>query len=283
MESSPGGSPAIRALRSAFRTVGPIAPRTAARVAERIFCRPPRPAVRPREEAWLETGERFTVRANGIELACWRWGSGPLVMLTHGWGSRAGRWASLVPLLLDSGLSAVAFDAPAHGRSTGSTASMPEFARALMAVRNELGVVPRAAVGHSLGGAATALALSMGFDAERAVLVAAPSNAREFTDRFAETLGLPASVRSRMEQNLEARLEFTFAGLDIPTLAAGLHTPALLIHDTGDADVPFAGAEAVAAAWPGARLVATTGLGHRKVLHDPEVLREARDFILDGA
>ncbi len=283
MESSPGGSPRIRALRSAFRTVGPIAPRTAARVAERIFCRPPRPTVRPQEEAYLATGERFTVRTGDIELACWRWGTGPVVMLTHGWGSRAGRWASLIPMLLDAGLSAAAFDAPAHGRSTGSTASMPEFARALMAVRDELGVAPRAAVGHSLGGAATALALSMGFDAERVVLIAAPSNAREFTDRFAETLGLPDSVRYRMERNLEARLEFTFEGLDIPTLAAKLRTPALLIHDTADDDVPFDGAEAIAAAWPGARLIATTGLGHRKVLHDPEVLRHTRDFILSGA
>lgn len=283
MESSPGGSPGIRALRSAFRTVGPIAPRTAARVAERIFCRPPRPTVRPQEEAYLETGERFTVRANGIELACWSWGTGPVVMLTHGWGSRAGRWSSLVPLLLDAGLSAVAFDAPAHGRSSGNTASMPEFARALLAVREHLGVAPRAAVGHSLGGAATALALSMGFDAGRVVLIAAPSNAREFTDRFSETLGLPVSVRSRMERNLEARLQFTFADLHIPTLAAKLSTPALLVHDTCDRDVPYSGAEAVAAAWPGARLMATTGLGHRKVLHDPAVLQETRNFILAGA
>ena len=130
--------------------------------------------MRPQEEAYLATGERFTVRANGIELACWRWGTGPLVMLTHGWGSRAGRWSSLIPLLLESGLSAVAFDAPAHGRSSGNTASMPEFARALLAVRAHLGAAPRAAVGHSLGGAATALALSMGFDAGRAVLIAAP-------------------------------------------------------------------------------------------------------------
>lgn len=283
MESLPGGSPAIKALRSAFRTVGPIAPHTAARVAERIFCRPPRPTVRPQEEAWLDTGERFTVPANGIDLACWRWGSGPVVLLTHGWGSRAGRWASLVPMLLDAGLTAVAFDAPAHGRSSGSTASMPEFARALLGIRKHLGVTPLAAVGHSLGGAATALALSMGFDAERAVLIAAPSNAQEFTDRFAETLGLPEAVRARMERNLEARLNFTFAGLHIPTLVAGFGTPALLVHDTGDRDVPFAGAEAVAGAWPGARLMATSGLGHRKVLHDPGVLQEVRDFILAGA
>lgn len=239
--------------------------------------------MRPQEEAYLETGERFTVRGNGIELACWSWGAGPVVMLTHGWGSRAGRWSSLVPLLLEAGLSAVAFDAPAHGRSSGNTASMPEFARALLAVREHLGGAPRAAVGHSLGGAATALALSMGLDAGRVVLIAAPSNAREFTDRFAETLGLPLSVRSMMERNLETRLQFTFAGLHIPTLAAELDTPALLVHDTDDRDVPFAGAEAVAAAWPGARLMATTGLGHRKVLHDPAVLQATRDFILAGA
>ena len=40
-------------LRTAFRTVGSVAPGVAARWAETIFCRPPRNTPRPAEEAFL--------------------------------------------------------------------------------------------------------------------------------------------------------------------------------------------------------------------------------------
>jgi pimeloyl-ACP methyl ester carboxylesterase len=54
---------------------------------------------------------------------------------------------------------------------------------------------------------------------------------------------------------------------------------ALLIHDHGDPDVPYRNAEEIAAAWPGARVLATEGLGHRAVLRDPAVVRSAVAFL----
>jgi pimeloyl-ACP methyl ester carboxylesterase len=57
----------------------------------------------------------------------------------------------------------------------------------------------------------------------------------------------------------------------------------LLIHDRGDPDVPFRHAEEVAAAWPGARVLATDGLGHRAVLRDPTVVRSAVAFLTKAA
>ena len=45
-----------------------------------------------------------------------------------------------------------------------------------------------------------------------------------------------------------------------------------MIHDQDDREVPLPHGERLAAAWPGARLVTTTGLGHRRILRDPAVL-----------
>ena len=53
------------------------------------------------------------------------------MVLVHGWGSRAGRFSGMARALAGSGFRVVAYDAPAHGRSTGRLASLPEFARAL--------------------------------------------------------------------------------------------------------------------------------------------------------
>jgi pimeloyl-ACP methyl ester carboxylesterase len=56
------------------------------------------------------------------------------------------------------------------------------------------------------------------------------------------------------------------------------------MHDRADEDVPYAHAEEIAAAWPGARLVPTTGLGHRGLMRDPAVVRETVAFLrgVDG-
>ena len=55
--------------------------------------------------------------------------------------------------------------------------------------------------------------------------------------------------------------------------------PLLLVHDGQDAETGWADSEAIARAWPGARLVTTSGLGHRRILRDPEVVAEVTGFV----
>ncbi|HEU5051242.1 MAG TPA: alpha/beta fold hydrolase [Gemmatimonadales bacterium] len=276
----PGGA-RVTALRTAFRTVGAVAPGVAARWAESIFCRPPRQEARPHEEAFLATGRPRTFGTSRAPLHGWEWGEGPLVVLVHGWGSRAGRWAGLAPLLLARGFRVVTYDAPAHGRTPGRLASLPEFADALQEVIAATGPA-HGVVGHSLGGAAIAVALGRGLPAERAVLIAAPAHPEGFADRFAEVLAIPPLVRATMQRNLEERLRFRWSDLHIPTISRGLGTPALIVHDDADADVPVAEAQAIAGAWPGAELHLTSGLGHRAIIRDPAVLARAAAFLSIG-
>jgi pimeloyl-ACP methyl ester carboxylesterase len=268
----------VLALRAVFTTVGSVAPGVAARWAETIFCTPPRNEPRSGEEAFLASGRRFNVRSEGQTLAAWAWGAGPTVVLVHGWGSRAGRFGPLTTALAQSGFRVVAFDAPAHGRSTGRFASLPEFARALRAVSDEVGQV-FAVVGHSLGGAAATLALRDGLAVERVVLMAAPADVTRFSTAFADHLRLPPGARAVMRRNLEVRLQARWDDLHLPTMARTLRAPVLVVHDREDADVSFLHAEEIAAAWPGARLVATTGLGHRGLLRDAGVVRETVAFL----
>ena len=44
---------------------------------------------------------------------------------------------------------------------------------------------------------------------------------------------------------------------------------------------PVRGRRRIAAAWPGARLLTTDGLGHRRVLRDAGVVAEAAGFVLE--
>jgi pimeloyl-ACP methyl ester carboxylesterase len=272
----------VWALRTAFRTVGAVAPDVAARWAETIFCTPPRHVPPVADEEFVATGTRFMVRSEGQEIAAWEWGTGPTVLLVHGWGSRAGRFRGLATALLESGFRVVAHDAPAHGRSTGRFASLPEFARALRAVADRAGEI-HGVVGHSLGGAAACLAMREGLSARRLVLVAPPSDVQQFSKDFGDYLRIPPRARLAMRRNLEARLSMRWEDLHMPTVVRDLPVPALVVHDREDAEVSFAHGEEIARAFPHGRLVATSGLGHRAILRDPEVVRQTVVFLREGA
>ena len=279
MSESPSTSdPRVRALRTMFRTMGAVAPGIASHVAERVFCRPPGAAVRPNEEAFLATGRHFTIDADGHRFAAWEWGAGPTVLAVHGWGSLAGRFSVLAPALVAAGRRVVVYDGPAHGRSTGRLASLPAFTRALVAVARHLGPLD-GVVGHSLGGAAIAVALHLGIEARRAALIAAPADPVRFVDHYIELLAVSRDTRQRMQERMERRYGIPWREMHLPTIAPGLRTPALVVHDLDDTDVPYAEGEAVAGAWPGAELVATRSLGHRAILRDPGVAARVTTFL----
>ena len=273
--------PPLWVLRTAFRTVGSVAPGVAARWAESIFCRPPRHTPRPAEEAFLATGSRRSVASDGHDIAVWLWGQGPVVVLTHGWGGRAGRFSAMAGALIATGFQVVLFDAPAHGLSPGNQASLPQFSRALTDVAATFESV-HALVGHSLGGAAVSLAVHQGLKPSRVVLLAAPADVYLFSHAFAEYLRIPIRARSLMQQNLESRLRISWDELHIPTLARRMAAPALVVHDRMDPDVPYEHGVAIANAWPAAELLTTEGLGHRAILRDPQVIQRTVEFLRGG-
>ncbi len=269
-----------RATRLAIRALHAISTPAAAKAAEALFCMTQRPKPRPEEAAFLARAERFTMPVLGERIAGYRWGppGAPVVLLTHGWWSHAGRFAPLANELLRREMAVVAFDAPGHGRSTGWRASMPEFAWTLRATAQRVERL-HAMVGHSLGGAATIYAISRGLRVDRAVTIAAPADLAGWGEKFRELFGLPTPVYERMRVNLERRLALTWDDLHVPTAAARLTVPGLVIHDSNDMDVAIAEASAIVARWPAATLHTTAGLGHRQVLRDPDVIARVAEFV----
>ncbi len=63
-------------------------------------------------------------------------------------------------------------------------------------------------------------------------------------------------------------------------MAHSVGLPALIIHDRDDRDIPWQEGEAVARAWPHARFLRTEGLGHRRILRDPDVIDRVVRFLV---
>jgi pimeloyl-ACP methyl ester carboxylesterase len=92
-------------------------------------------------------------------------------------------------------------------------------------------------------------------------------------------VGIDEEVRRRMIARLEARYGVPFAELDARSHAPRMKAPLLVVHDREDREVPFEAGAELADHWPGARMFATRGLGHRRVLRSPEVISHVVELV----
>ncbi len=268
------------ALSWGLRALDATAPSVAARFGERLFLTPPRHPAPRREREALRGGHPFDVPFAGGRLRGWRFGRHPRVLFLHGWGGRGGQLLSLAGPLREAGIPFATFDAPAHGFSSGRTASVPVFAAALRAVADHLGGV-RAVVGHSMGGASTAVAVGNGLRLDAAVFIGTPRNPAAFFREFAGALAMRPSLAEAVRARIEGRLGMRLEEFDITRLAPTTPLPLLVVHDAQDKEVPWENGETIARQWPGARLLTTQGLGHKRVLHAAEVAEAVGAFLIE--
>jgi pimeloyl-ACP methyl ester carboxylesterase len=269
-----------------FELLERFAPGLGARWAEALWFRIP-PA-RGRRDRLAPPGRPFHVPVLGGTVAGETWGEGPAVYLVHGWGGWRGQLDALVGPLTAAGYRVVAYDAPSHGDSGPGPegpgrSSVVEFAAALAAVAAAHG--PAAAVvAHSLGATATALAMRDGLAADRAVFVSPMADPLPYTRAFAARLGFGERVRTRLVDRIERRVAMPMSAFAVPAVAAQVATPPLLlIHDRQDSETGWSDSDAIARAWPAARLVTTAGLGHRRILRAPAVVAEIAGFVGSAA
>jgi pimeloyl-ACP methyl ester carboxylesterase len=273
-------------IRFSFRVLDRLAPGAAARWAERIWFtlppasdRPVAPVDAPRTP--------FTLDVEGHQVTGEVWGRGGTpVYALHGWAGRRSQLYPFVAPLVARGHRVVTVDAPSHGDSAPGrhgprSSSIPEFAATLQAVAARYGR-PHGLVAHSLGGLAAAAALCDGLPADRVVLLAPMASATGFAQEFAKVLDLGPAGYARLIRRVERRVGAPMHHFDAPALGRAVAMPpTLVIHDRDDVSTPVSDGAAIAAAWPGARLRVTTGLGHRRMLSDPAVVAEAIAFLTD--
>lgn len=283
---------AVRLTRAALQTAYVVSEELGTSFAERLFTTPRRHARPERERAVLASARHLTIdvtlrapRWHGtkLRLAAWQWGLGPTVLLVHGWEGRGSQLGSFVAPLVAAGLSVVAFDAPGHGDSPEHRLYLTDLADCVADVAAAVGPV-HAIVAHSFGAAAILLAHARaGVSAARNVLISPNVLIDDAVRRFAHLVGLDESDRIALEQRLADQTGVGIADLAVPRLAGHRDDALLVIHDRGDREVSFEHGARLAATWPKAQLRTTEGLGHRKILRDPDVLAATADFVRLGA
>jgi pimeloyl-ACP methyl ester carboxylesterase len=273
---------ALRLLHAASPILGRVFPGLMGGWAYRLWFRTRRQAGSAAEQSVAENAERLTLPVNGIPVAVYRWGAGPVIVFVHGWSGRATQVAAFVEPLTAAGYCIIAFDAPAHGKTPGRRTSILEFTVVLQVIAATYGPL-YGAITHSFGGMALAYALHQGVAAGRVVCIGAPARLEFLVERFGRMLTLPDPVLNDLRRRLERRFAANVWELmSTDSNARTLTVPALIVHDRDDREVPWRQGEMIAAAWPGALWLETRGLGHRRILHDAATVTAVVDFLRAG-
>lgn len=306
---------AVTAVRTVLNAASHVSPGLAGKAAFRLFRKPRgRSRLRPEERPLMDRAEVGAIAVGGVGgggAVSYRWGTGERpVLLVHGWESRGSRFAAVVSELLDLGLSPITFDAPGHGEAPGGTTTILDLCDIITALDAEHGPF-ETIVAHSLGVTATFVAVQeRGLRTERIVAVSGVPDFAHLVDRFCAGLGL----RERLNRELRGRIErelFPGEGdiwsrFAVPRTAVGASS-FLVVHDEDDDMVDPAASRALHAALNAplgagpdtdgrdrgnrgdrgdrdgrARLVVTKGLGHRRIIGDPQVAASIRDFVVSA-
>lgn len=258
-----------------------LAPGVAGRVYLEAFLRPPRVAAPERERRWLDDTEPREWSAAGRQVVGFSRGEGPAVLLVHGWAGRGSQLGAFIEPLVKRGYRVVGVDLPGHGHSPGSRSSIPECAWAVEAVLRDLGDVD-AVVAHSMGGAAVTAAMrATGGEispVERLVLIGVADDVGALTRRITTTMGFDPGVYDQFQRLAERRFEVDF---DDYVLSRD-REPArrvLGLHADDDREVNLEEARAWADVWPRARFELRSGLGHTRILRQPEIVDRVVEFV----
>ena len=246
------------------------------------FTRPRKRSASPEEQQALLSATRHEIDHEGRTLVVWSWGGGKPVLLLHGWESRASHMAAFVPALLQAGYQPIAFDGPAHGESEGEVSDVLDFGRAAVKVAAHFAPLS-AVIAHSMGSAAALYAFAHGVRVHSSVHLAGPSSLSRVLHFTAAGAGLSAADTAAFEAMMTKHLAQPLSVMDLSELSFGMQHPALILHDPEDREMPFSESQVLNHVWPESVLEKVAGVGHRRILREPEVVRAAVSFIARSA
>ncbi|MFE5913032.1 alpha/beta fold hydrolase [Streptomyces wedmorensis] len=275
-------------VRTTLNAAARVAPGPAGRLAFHLFVRPlGRARLKSEERELFAAARTGRLRVRGKEVVTYAWGDGRRpVLLVHGWSSRASRLTAFAEALLARGYSPVAFDAPGHGEAPGRASNILEYREIIQELHHRHGDF-EAVVAHSFGALASLFALRDGVRTARFVGLGSVGSFDMLLAGFRAGLGVDERVIRCMRDHVERRLAPDEPGVwdrfGADRNPGELAAPVLLFHDETDDMVPLAQSRLLARAHGDrARFVVTMGLGHRRILKDPEVVAAAVEFATAG-
>ncbi|AMR33335.1 alpha/beta hydrolase [Mucilaginibacter sp. PAMC 26640] len=249
-----------------------------------LICYSPKMPTRLQQQNLLDESLKFSLEAfddfftkGNLVFNGFKWGVGSrLIMITHGWGSKAADFAELITALRElPDTSIIAFDAPGSGSSEGELSNGELFAKAALAVIEKYGT-PDVMIGHSLGGMANIMALSRLTTLPKLLISIAPLiRLKENFEASMNAAGVSRAAQEEYFESFEHRVGRPALHYDIDKLYKfGPELKHLVLYDEADLISPCDFVSEFLSKRPFIKSKEYTGAGHERIIKLPEVISD---------
>ena len=273
---------ALTYIRTKFKFLSLLSKKKAARSAFRLFCTPQK-RVHKKLPPVFEKAIPLQFSFAGNAITGWQWNAGQeqKALIIHGFESSVTNFDRFVQPLVDKGYEVLAFDAPAHGRSSGHTITAPLYRDMIREIHARFGPVQHY-LAHSFGGLAVSLALEeiSHTSSYRLVLVAPATETERAISNFFSILKLDTAVRREFEKVIIQAGGVSSGWYSIKRAMQHIRAQVCWFQDEDDEVTPMADVKAVEAEnYPNIQFVYTKGLGHSRIYRDNNVTKAILDFL----
>lgn len=214
----------------------------------------------------------FYLEFNNNKIKVFEWGAGPVILLVHGWASRALQFDSLIQALINSGYKVVAFDQKGHGESSSKFSSFPEIVRSTDLVTAHYGHVLYGAVAHSIG-SNSMFKVSENFGRQLKIVAVAPAgNFLDMLERMRMRMGIYENLFAHVVRLIEAESGLQLSDLNALNYEKICRHDVLLVHDKFDRVNDVNASHEIHKNLHGSNLMQTEELGHSRILGNQEVI-----------
>jgi pimeloyl-ACP methyl ester carboxylesterase len=223
--------------------------------------------------------QKFIQTKHG-EINCYHTGTGPLVVLAHGWGGGAYQFFPLMHGLKALGFSALAFDNLGHGESEKTTASLQQSIditnQVLEYAQDNFHDELYAAVGHDTGCLLIANASPTIISGLHLFLISPIFNYKQYFLRKLRNLKISHHFLKQYEQQFKWNYAQQYAQLELTKQLEQYAHHTVIAHDADDLESPIEDSKKFCATYPLCKLLVTRNRDHERIISSESVWQELK-------
>ncbi|MEM1243727.1 MAG: alpha/beta hydrolase [Pseudomonadota bacterium] len=267
-------------LRTSIRLLANFSPRIVGKILYFFWFRPIRFIYPIKETKIIQQAKTVQYPSAHSTIQIYSWGQGPTVLFMHGWSGRGTQICDAIKPLVEAGFKVVTFDGPAHGKSSGTSTDIFQYAEICDYIFSHYGPL-HGIIAHSMGAMVFSYAYQQNMPLNKAIFISAPASLQTMIDHYQKLLAVPTPIIENFVARLKKNYgENIFAKISLLTNSQKIHAPLLVMHDENDDVVPITEAEKIIQANPQAKYIKTRTLGHNPILNDKQVIQHIVDFIV---
>lgn len=258
----------LKYYRIKLRAIELIFPAKAAEAAFELFCTPYSKQKGYKMPEVFKQAEKLSFALKDYHIVGFRWkpavSNGYKVLICHGFDSSSYKFERYITSLSDEGFEVLAFDAPAHGSSSGKTITALIYRDMILEANAAYGPFS-GIIAHSFGGIAVALAIEELKDnsVKRLVLVAPATETTRSLNDFCRYLNISDKLKEGLEKLIVQIGGKPSSWYSVARIIQSVSIPTLWIHDKKDRITPYEDMEFLTKlGLPFVKFEITEGLGH---------------------